>query len=1237
MIQFNAPGLKALSKSLQKYDFKNTVSQFAALLTVPSLQANTFRINLLVHLATIHCNGNRRPRLERINMWLNRISSIPFLDDPVDPVENVFISNIATPKGNFRIFEGRWESNDYFLQAVIDTLINNNSFHDLNELIEPIFALMQLSDCIAERLNLERWHSAESAPQGTVNVMPDIRVIRRAREITFTREDLDSIGVSRKNLQPFILTPKNKECLREEIIGNSSLERYPLIDFDEELVFALPHAVSPAVRRFVLTCLRKSNHLNQFATAVADYQLGQIKQEVLPRLQIKTGKNNSGNQLVLPKPDSQIPLNHSCLGMYDIDKFIHIVLLHDRLDHAENQGLNSVMQYSDELKANLTDYLRKVLNYFRAIPEFRAGTTLIVMGGIGRRFMLDFQNFSDNWNISIICISDLLMLACEPGESMTKFLKCLEQKKWAVKQGIDFWNINGDYNFYCHWQKNYYQLIPLDKRIEDGNRIMLTNDFVLPVRRETRERVDHHSVPTTSSRLLPVRRFNTDSYFKSQMNRPIYGSLEHFRVGENAAVVETPLGYHWLVLKLSQTDEQIRGLLYNIWSGFLPLFEKLAIEIEKHFSKSKKNITEIRLNFDCVEYPENYADLCLLDSIVEPRITVNNSKQVAEIEFPTDFIFNFMQPENKGEHLLTSAVAKSLVCLLQGIDEIEDEIKVGNVTRRVLGGSDACVIHVFPTYDPLEKLAATVPKDSTIKFALENFVFSKLTLSDDCIPNHGGDLINTESDSQDFLNNVVKKVWRHLQNLLNELDRESVIVEALKVYESILSVRGQWNRTLKALLALHGSEENVVAIAENQESELVKMALSLQSTLEMAICECPETGGRQLSLWDLDTLVANIMLLLEVATDSDAVHKNLIDSPQIEIHSNGEYTINRDYNESIVKPFFSKQYENLVESNVKEYPNHYKINNNTQNTQVEESYDKQFLDAFHAEFGITLQNAIDGFATLFKVAIDSKNNVIVTTIGELIACMAEFKKLPSEICNKFIRSFSIIHRPQWDEPPPGFKPKDISPWRYQRRLSATVKPILVFGEFEDAKVVFGANSVKRSLSHTLRAMERGDFPNEFFESNEMKQYVGKINDIRGHKFVNLVAKTLNPQGWKTCTEVKMKQLGACARLGDIDVLAWNSSKQVQIIECKNLRFARTVSEIAEICNRFRGGAKDELGKHINRINWIKSNPIGLQEIIGFIPEKGDIDSKLVTSSQVPIKYLESLPIPTEEITAFVDL
>ena len=96
-------------------------------------------------------------------------------------------------------------------------------------------------------------------------------------------------------------------------------------------------------------------------------------------------------------------------------------------------------------------------------------------------------------------------------------------------------------------------------------------------------------------------------------------------------------------------------------------------------------------------------------------------------------------------------------------------------------------------------------------------------------------------------------------------------------------------------------------------------------------------------------------------------------------------------------------------------------------------------------------------------------------------------------------------------------------------------------------------------------------------------------------------------------------------------LAWKSDGAIRLIECKRLTFARTVAEVAKICRRFQGDARDELEKHLRRVNWISRNPRCLRNIVGFVPDPSLIDHRLVTNTHVPMKYLESLPMEPEKI------
>ena len=275
---------------------------------------------------------------------------------------------------------------------------------------------------------------------------------------------------------------------------------------------------------------------------------------------------------------------------------------------------------------------------------------------------------------------------------------------------------------------------------------------------------------------------------------------------------------------------------------------------------------------------------------------------------------------------------------------------------------------------------------------------------------------------------------------------------------------------------------------------------------------------------------------------------------------------------------------------------------------------------------------VNGFAGLIDLAVSEDSKVVETTLGNIKKVLNK-NGLAPELIKSFIKTFGLFHRPSWEKPPEGFKNRDLNPWRYSRRLSVVVRPLLIFGENDEDKVFYGAGALKMCFGYLLDRTEQGQFPDHFFTSKKMISYVGAVNDKRGHDFAKFVAKELKKKGWEVRNEVNMTELEAPRELadGDIDVLAWKQNGDILIIECKRLQFARTIAEIAEICKRFKGEAKDLLDKHVRRVKWIRNNSSSLERIIGFKPDIKQIDERLITNTHVPMMYLTTLPIESEKI------
>ncbi|MCY3869907.1 MAG: hypothetical protein OXG87_10140 [Gemmatimonadetes bacterium] len=1226
MVSINFSDFRRFAKFFEKHDLQSSVTQLAGLLTVPSLHANTLRIETAIHLTVANCEGSRNLKLAEIDHWLNQ-----YLGNRIaiyeDPVEDVFITNVETHEGNRRIFQGIWESSDYFVQAAINILSIHLALQECRNLLSPAFALLKLSDSVAERVGLRRWHNAPSTAKDKIGVACVSDRAERAQAVIFSDSELNAMGIKRHLLAPFILRYEDRQALKTETIGKSSLEKRPLIDFGDKVVLALPNAVSPAIRTFILSELRRRGYLSAFSRALATYQAKQVEGEVFKQLE------QDVFSLKLPEFDRKTPPLHAWLLKYDVNKYLHVVLVHDRLDSLKPYDLSGFMTYPQELMTGLNDYISKTASYCMSLPDFNEGMTLLIMGGLGRGFALGFDECPDQWHLSAISISNLLMLGHLPDQPITRYLKYIKQRTWVDKEGVTIQDMSGDLNSFSYWRQSNYQIVPHDLAIDSPSMLIIENDWILVARQEVRNLVDRHVLKTTDGIYVPVVRFFSNSYFKSVCDRPIYASLIHLSSGIFAGTVETARGPSWLVM-IRESDEKFPRFLYDIWEGFIGLYDRLVSEIESLYPDAPFGPVEIKLNADDVIDVDG---ILIVEKNMKPQIdtkvnefevTIQNKQRTAVVKLPPDFLQYFQQPENTGERIVLRSIAKGLISLHQDTNKNVDKDILEALLNKVISDPGMRILHAFPI-DPIEQLKAK-QNQAPIFIAQEDFAFSKLKLSEGCTSATTIGEINSKVECNEFLHKVVDKIWSQIRSQLKQLDRASVIREALRVHEAIIYDREHWRRTAQAVQALHASEEDVIAISRGREADRVNTAISARTIIEMAICECPKTGGRQLSRWKLDELLAKVTLLLEVARVSDAVKNDLV-TPRIELHPNGEYTIDHEFQSTVIKPFLESHFSKGFKTAVQEYRELYENESYDERKRPDEIFSSELIHASRVEFGLSLDEAVEGISKLMDLAVEYDSVIVETTLGDIKARLTSNRGLSVDASEAFVRSFGIFHRPQWDKPPSGFTGKDIYPWRFKRRLSVTAKPLFVFGKQNNDKVLFGIGTLKQSILNLLGRIDEGHLPQEFFTSTEMKQYVGMVNDEKGHAFAQSVANKLCEKGWHTRNEVQMTELGASDKLGDVDVLAWKPSGEIQIVECKRLQLARTVAEFAEICRRFRGEAKDELGKHVKRVEWIRANAACLQHIVGFLPDPSNIDDRLVTNVDVPMTYLTSLPIEADKI------
>jgi hypothetical protein len=173
-------------------------------------------------------------------------------------------------------------------------------------------------------------------------------------------------------------------------------------------------------------------------------------------------------------------------------------------------------------------------------------------------------------------------------------------------------------------------------------------------------------------------------------------------------------------------------------------------------------------------------------------------------------------------------------------------------------------------------------------------------------------------------------------------------------------------------------------------------------------------------------------------------------------------------------------------------------------------------------------------------------------------------------------------------------------------------------------------------------LETGRFPKEFFRSTEMQAFIGKTSNQRGHEFAQSVELVFVKSGFDAKLEVELTHFGAPKKLGlgDVDVIAWDcTSGRVYCVECKRLLPAGTVREVVQRLEEFRGDkhAKDSLGRHLRRIEWLNQNLSAVSKFTTIPVAVLNIIPLLVTSEIVPMQFYKQMNFPTEQVMPLSDL
>lgn len=1182
-----------LARTLQKFSFPNVARLLAGLTTLPENQPADLRLTAMIHMAALFCIGDKEPSLTQLRRWLNDI----ILKDPVtqyeDPVEDVFISNVVTWFGNVRLFDGGWPDNDYALQAFLTCIVLLREEPWMATVARSVAALLKMSEAVAERASLSRFTLADTAPRQPLRIA-QTSVYPTADYVTFTPSELTTMGIARLDLAPFEFVPELREALAGETIGHTKLERHPVVFSEGRILLVLPTAVGAAVRRFVMESAAAAERLPHFQELVAKCQFDEVRHLGLGRWEIRD------------LDPEEVPTAHEIIGQFDEGAYAHLVFLPDSLEATLKDGLQSLDDIPDAFIARLEQIARDIA----ARPGYQRGMTILVHGGNGRGFALGFYEAPPQWQRLVLGAADFMRLAWDTEMNALRAWKLLDQEDELHRRNIEFMNPNGFMNLYGYAELEDYELVP--NAMAQGI-LMLQTNYLTPVRHRLRTSIDWHAAVVKPSRAyLSVQRQTTGSYFKQARLLPVYVSVGHAASGSLLGCVETATRPWWVRCNVRPENSQARDVVYQVWNLVQSWLVRVAPLLEEKLEALPPGPATVRLLFPDIEtFTARRGDSA--DPNVGPTVVIEDGQ--IQIGCPAAYLRSFSNPKNIGDRMMVEALLRAGHFLAGAPPEDES---IEGLTAQIIQNDDARFFHAIPANTARERLYATHTHANPRFVQPEDRAAGWLDLAREAGWAHPAGPV-PDNQARSLLNNAVNIMWNRVKARLHTLERQSVIERAIENDYAIYRDRATWQLTAAALLSLYEDQADVVAGANEREGQRGLAALASRVIAEMAVCVSPIGKGRQCSAADLDYLVANVAILLECASQSDAIHYGLSSQPLI-IEPNGTFTFDTTFLQTLHAPYMHSHGERGFRAAAASYGDAFG-NRESEIKTLDPQYEKAFLD----EFSLSLHQLMDFTYRLTDASIRLGRETFVLPKSDI---ERHLKQIGVAAPDRAYDALTLKPRPRWDEPKPkNAKPRDWYPWRFNRRLSLMRRALVQFENAADPRIIVAPALLDRSVEFLIGTYS-GGLPVELFDSASMRAWIGTAVNKEGHEFNHAVAARYRELGFTARPDVNMTEVGGTKAMGDVDALAWNQLTGVVFAtECKRLLFARTVAEIGERLREYTviaapGEDRTPIQKHLDRIFFLRTAGPALSKVTGIPADKIVLRSALVTDYLAPMQFLK---------------
>lgn len=1194
----------SFEKELSNFSLVGAATTVASLCTMVDFQPFTYRLEELLTLISKHSRGEHTPSKNSVTSWMNHyLSSIAHAEDPP---EYPFIMKVSSSQGTFRLFEGLATNASSHIEYLCNIFDRADTPSGLIPQMRQTYSLLFLGDLIAERLGLEAYIGQGYKKSFT---MPAMSVVQKHIEaLTFDIADL-YLKYPHLDLSAFITSDPSTytQAVSDEV--GPMLERFPLFQEGDKIYVLAPSFLGGALRRNILEAILAGHHEAWFSMAIADEHRYKAT-DIFSRI-------SDIEQMPNPFDEKSIDPKLSCFtnffGIFDNNKVLHISIVHFDSTKVINEGLRCFHKVDKATEDAFSDFLTDhVGTYFKKIG-YHEGLHLTMPSSTGEFCSFGIKNIADGWSSINFSLTDLDVLMSDEGFSFSRIYKYVREINRLHAKDIKlvpFWDT---FPLYSQWRLNDFKFFTRNMPYPHLNMLAIGFDAALPFCTEILKRVDERTFYVSDDkRYLKFRRFGFNTFFSYDLHKPLYACYDKIDEKILYGVVKRN-EYEWHIKVDAKKHTQNFDILYKFWEMLLNrMLQIVGNALHLNLKLNPLLLIEIDFdpNFDWQHKPTDSEKVISKVKVLDKyHFLLNIGSDILEL---------MMTPENSGERFIMEILLEA-VLIASGDIISGDEIK--NIVRLIEPKNDTRYIHLFEDNRPTSLKRFPLERERIIQGEDESF-FS-LGLAWDISPFQKPATINGQKECLDFYVQAVDKYWGMLKAQLNLFRKDEIIDFSMRNLNSLKNEGVLWDNTSKAVMALSHDPAETYRVASKQSRERDTASLCNRILIEMANCEC--LGAQAATLINIDELLARIAVLLDLAASRDAISVGLAPA-QIIIHENGEIAVDGNIINSLIPKYIQALDEKSFDKAIEEYESHFE--ERKEGKDFATIYGAALIKAFEDEFKIKPERLLAVYFAINEIALRDNLPQFRIRLSALKKYLQEDEvKITDLELEAVINNFVLFPRAKWEDAPKGFTINDILPWRYQRRLSLVLRPILALDLSDDPEFFINMSLLWSNFDNYMYLILHGYLKQDFVKSASMTSYLGDATRIEGAAFEYRCQEVLEAGGYIVKPSIEMSTLGADPSLGEVDLFVWRDKEpnKIFIVECKKLKLAKTVGEIGDQLEKFKGDADDLLSKHLTRVDWIGKNAEGVIKVLGLAAKKPKFFPLIITSNPVPMQFYPNHP------------